>query len=447
MVEAQTNDSEKPRLTEMRNVITSTLLIGFTLITGIACVVALASTLTQARVSNFSIDNVPISIWKLDSVREQWIIVRDQQRRQSEDLAKSENDRVDVIARQSIAVPKFNSADEKLSQLIETLSFRIQDANPELASILNSGVDVSEKMARLNASQTLLRGKAELGLANLLDQIDKIYGDYGTQLSNKQQAAAELNTLAQKIETLQKGIASSRESLKAVFKPIKENVDDPTLARIENALYELYPSKNLLSDLMNKLITLQPDVLSLSLVILMGVLGSSLQILHSFFRAHRIEPIGGYFLRISVGAIIALVIFIVAKAGVPVIADASKLSGDAPINPYFVSFLAIISGMLSERAIITVQNQGERFFSSGAGEPDRWARADLGPDLQEQKLTMKTLAGYLGIAESDAEKIVKGQEKADFKQQLIISIYLRSSIRDLFSDIPPPGVEVAANGK
>jgi len=123
------------------------------------------------------------------------------------------------------------------------------------------------------------------------------------------------------------------------------------------------------------------------------------------------------------------------------------MSGDAPINPYFVSFLAIISGLLSERAIITVQNQGERFFSSGVGEPDRWARAELWPDLQEQKLAMKALADYLGIAESDAEKIVKGQEKADFEQQQIISIYLRSSIRDLFSDIPPPGEEVAASGE
>ena len=59
-------------------------------------------------------------------------------------------------------------------------------------------------------------------------------------------------------------------------------------------------------------------------------------------------------------------IFIVTKAGVPVIADASKLGGDAPINPYFVSFLAIISGLMSENAIAFIQAKGAKFFGTNA---------------------------------------------------------------------------------
>src|SRR5207248_7160873 len=91
--------------------------------------------------------------------------------------------------------------------------------------------------------------------------------------------------------------------------------------------------------------------------------------------------ISGYLLRISLGAITALVMFIVAKAGVPVITDASRLGGDAPINPYFVAFLAIVSGLLSENALANVQAQGEKLLGQGPAAPHRWARRHLTPEL------------------------------------------------------------------
>ena len=92
---------------------------------------------------------------------------------------------------------------------------------------------------------------------------------------------------------------------------------------------------------MNWLLVMPPDILTLVLVISMGILGSALQMTHALFRQNRIERPGAYFLRLGVGAITALVIFIVAKAGVPVIADASRLGGDAPINP--ISFPSLRS--------------------------------------------------------------------------------------------------------
>ena len=151
----------------------------------------------------------------------------------------------------------------------------------------------------------------------------------------------------------------------------------PTRVRVENALFELYSGK-ILGSSMNWLLVMPPDILTLVLVISMGVLGSALQMTHALFRQNRIERPGAYLLRLGVGAITALVIFIVAKAGVPVIADASRLGGDAPINPYFVSFLAIISGLMSENAIMMVQAQGAKFFAAEtAADPQRWARFDL----------------------------------------------------------------------
>jgi hypothetical protein len=109
------------------------------------------------------------------------------------------------------------------------------------------------------------------------------------------------------------------------------------------------------------------------------------------------------------------VIFIVAKAGVPVIADASKLGGEAPINPYFVSFIAIISGLMSENAIASVQARGAKFFGSDAG-PDRWAREDLNNLLLPPDLSLKALGDYLGTTEDATKSILSGKVQASADQ-------------------------------
>jgi len=149
--------------------------------------------------------------------------------------------------------------------------------------------------------------------------------------------------------------------------------------------------------------------------------------------------LGGYFLRLAVGALAALIIFIVAKAGVPVIADAARMGGDTSINPYFVSFLAIISGLLSENAIANIQAQGARIFGqAGVQGQMRWARRDLTPDLQSQNLTTKTLADYLDESEETTVAMLKGTESISQPQQRIVTLALRADARDLFTDIPPP---------
>jgi hypothetical protein len=163
-----------------------------------------------------------------------------------------------------------------------------------------------------------------------------------------------------------------------------------------------------------------------------------LQITHAYFLKNQVQTIGGYFQRITVGAMTALVIFIVAKAGVPIIADTSRLGGDASINPYFVSFLAIVSGLLSENAIANVQAQGAKLFGPGGAGPDRWTRSDLTPELQTQDLAAAKLAEHLGVSEADAASMLKGDSKIDSDKQQILAIYLRREPRDIFTDIPPP---------
>ena len=129
-----------------------------------------------------------------------------------------------------------------------------------------------------------------------------------------------------------------------MFDLIKPGIDAGSREKVENALYELFFKGQWLTQASAAFITMDLDNLTLLLVIMMGVLGSALQITHAFVLRNQAITISGYLLRISLGAITALVMFIVAKAGVPVVTDASRLGGDAPINPHFVAFLAITQG-------------------------------------------------------------------------------------------------------
>jgi hypothetical protein len=271
--------------------------------------------------------------------------------------------------------------------------------------------------------------------------------------------------MIQRIIGLQDAVSGSRTSLEALYRQISPKftvetapaakeaqpaakeappapkppeIDDATRSRIENALYELHSGRGVLGQFVNLLVTTQPDILTLTLVILMGVLGSSLQMTYAFFKQHRIEKVGAYLLRVCVGAITALVIFIVAKAGVPVIADASRLGGDAAINPYFVSFLAIISGLMSENAIVSVQNQGARFFGAElTSEPKRWAREDLHQEFKDSNRDPERVKRLLQAKDEEFEGWVSGKEPMPANVQMIIAGVLQKPPRDLYTDIPP----------
>jgi hypothetical protein len=241
-------------------------------------------------------------------------------------------------------------------------------------------------------------------------------------------------------------LKSSATSLDAMFTQISAKLDDPSSARIENALYELHSGRGPFGRFINMLVTTQPDILTLGLVILMGVLGSALQMTYALFKRNRIERTGAYFLRLSVGAITALVIFIVAKAGVPVIADASRMGGDAPINPYFVSFLAIISGLMSENAIQSVQSYGARFFAQEAApETLRWARQDLREAFKKANRDPARVRELLNADDAQFEAWISGKERMPANVQTMIAGVLEMPRRELFTDMPPDE-EKAAQG-
>jgi hypothetical protein len=324
-----------------------------------------------------------------------------------------------------------------LDDMLQTLHRRVDATEPAVAAV--NGKNYPDQVGAIQESQPQLH-KDHPELDAYVGDVLKAHRDYMTAQGASESAAAQLQAVDEQLKDLSASIDSDTESLNAVFDLIKPGIDAPSREKVENALYELFFNRQLLTRVSATFITMDPDNLTLLLVIMMGVLGSALQMTHAFVVRNRAITMSAYLLRISLGAITALVMFIVAKAGVPVITDASRLGGDAPINPYFVAFLAIVSGLLSENALANVQQQGEKLLGQGAAGPDRWARRDLTPELEAQPaLSLATLASHLGVSATIAAAMLKGEQKLDPEAQKLTAIYLRGDQRDLFTDMPPPG--------
>lgn len=86
-----------------KGIFASAAFIGFTLLTGSICILVLAATLTQARISSLAIEGVSLSIWKLDTVRQQWATIWDQQQKQSKALGNAEIRRAETSGQKTAA--------------------------------------------------------------------------------------------------------------------------------------------------------------------------------------------------------------------------------------------------------------------------------------------------------------------------------------------------------
>lgn len=208
--------------------------------------------------------------------------------------------------------------------------------------------------------------------------------------------------------------------------------------QIENAIYEFHAIHSSLWGLVYYFALAPSDLLVLVLVIAMGVLGSSLQLSYIYVTEFARKPISFYLFRPFLGVITAFVIFIVAKAGVPVITDTTRFGGNAPINPYFISFLGIISGLLSERALETVRRLGANYFrEGGTAEPDRWARAHVKTDLAPMTANIKIAQANMKVPDKEFSAWVDGTEPVPPDAQKVIAALLGKPRRDLFTDLAP----------
>jgi len=186
------------------------------------------------------------------------------------------------------------------------------------------------------------------------------------------------------------------------------------------------------------------EILVLTMVIAMGVLGSTIftsQILltnsGSTYNVKSENLSVMYFItRLLFGAIISFTIFILAKAGVLFLTDPTSSAGSATLSPFFISFIAIISGLFSEQAIQAIKQAADKWFNQTNQFSERWG-IDLAKLVKEKKRDIAKFSQALGVKQSLVEDWINGSASINYENQLKIAAWLEKPDRELFTDIAP----------
>ena len=121
-------------------------------------------------------------------------------------------------------------------------------------------------------------------------------------------------------------------------------------------------------------------------------------------------------------------------AGSPI---SDTVSGE--LNPFFISFLSIISGMLSQQAYEKISTAGSRLLATPQEETPRYVRASvLIPAMKRQKKTPSDLVPYVSETEAKINEWFTEKEEVSEVSQSIISAWLGISIRELFTEQKGP---------
>ncbi len=407
----------------------------------VAAALTLYAAQLQARMATLTINGRGLSVWRAThefeardrayqaaaivgmGVRRRLAILEAEVERQAavlqQAMAKAaamgsalETERAGLLAAVTVADATFADgvADEDGDQLTAAVKARTELATNAPVKRALSVYDVArQRLARWQAAEKM----AETQLAEL--QVEA------------QRQATELRAATTEVEPPPQALAGPGDAAAR------------SQATVDVVLYEVGSLNNSWWGRRMRAVALLPsDFLVLMLVSAMGLLGSSLQIIYLYFTDFERRPINFYLIRPCFGIITAFVVYVVAKAGVPLIADPARLGGNAPVNPWFVAFLAIISGLLSERAIATLLAVGATYFrGTEAAEPARWARNDLRPLFEKAGRDPEVLRGSVKAETDEWDGWLQGHSPVPSPIQTIISAVLQQPKRDLFSDIPP----------
>ncbi len=174
------------------------------------------------------------------------------------------------------------------------------------------------------------------------------------------------------------------------------------------------------------------QVLTLVLTMVMGMLGSVITMTWSFIKRDADFSFRRFIILPFVGAMSAFIIFVFVRAGQLTLSSGGT---SQQLNPFVLSFVGIISGLLSERAYARMAQVGSNFFRTD-DDISRFGIA-LRTAVEQAGLSQQELARYLKLSDDDTASIIDGKASADPMQQRLIAASLRRNIRELFTDLAP----------
>ena len=347
--------------------------------------------------ADYQINGVPLSVWRLEQ-----IVVRKQQ---VEDKLNYRVGLIDVLELRRNTF-HLNFEDKKARSSAVELQFK-----DELKSLFSLARNLDTSLAtRLAADKpiksiAIIRENTALNanttIRGLVQRLDEEYAKVAKSRYEVAELQAQLDGLTARIQAEK---ASADQGVVAIYQVLGVTAGAADAAttreRIENLISEMQGFKESVKGRMYEITKLPREVVILLLVLSMGVLGSALYMVSQFDENYQQFSWAEKILRPGLGAITALVLYIVVKAGILVVGDASRLGGSAPVNPYFIAFVAIIAGFMSENALAAIRTVGSSFLTRGADSSvqRRWTISDLTPSLTKTGKTVAQLAVASGAA-------------------------------------------------
>jgi hypothetical protein len=175
------------------------------------------------------------------------------------------------------------------------------------------------------------------------------------------------------------------------------------------------------------------ELLTMLITVAGGILGSIVLIGYDVFFNHNARQPG--MLIPLFGGLVALVFFIVVKAGVIVAIDPRTNGPDSgDFNPFFVMFLGVVAGLLTNQVVEKVQSSAQTFLQTGGVARQRYF---IGNAEQISEDNRKMLARQLGISDGDMSNVLAGRQQVDVYAQKLIADSLEASVQKTFTDIKP----------
>jgi hypothetical protein len=114
--------------------------------------------------------------------------------------------------------------------------------------------------------------------------------------------------------------------------------------------------------------SMPPSLLIPTLVLAMGALGSVIRLTVDFINTkQKVLPLSLFMFTPLLGMITAFAVFILIQAGVLIITQPpAEGAGPGQLNPYVISFIGIVSGLVSDRAIGKLSEVAGNLFKTEA---------------------------------------------------------------------------------
>ncbi len=234
-------------------------------------------------------------------------------------------------------------------------------------------------------------------------------------------------------------LEEKKEKLEAEKKQLDENAATVVIATYNQKaeknekVAEVFSLAALFPDLRLYYFLLLPvEVLTLFLTLSMGVLGSTIHINREFFHPSEKRFLFWYLYRPALGMATALAVFILFRAGQLSLSGSPGGTSSEGMNAFMVSFLAVISGLLSEDAYLWIVRVGQRFFKT-APKDKRYANPHaIRQQLTAKNITEADLANYVNVEPKELEGWLKVEKLVMQEYQFKVSELLERPIEDLF---------------